>query len=89
MNDSYEEVRVQVYDKERLGISGICIQPEDGSVEEHTIRMCQIMAQAIGREIGRTYNDDVEKAAKIAARLSYEILAELSATLEKFGGENR
>ena len=89
MNDSYEEVVVQVYDKERLGISGICIQPEDGSVEEHAIRMCQIMACAIGREIGCVYKADEEKAVKIAARLSYEILAELSATLEKFGGENR
>ena len=83
MNDTLEEVIVRVFDQSRMTTSYIEHQPGvELNVRAIACRICEILATAIGREIGAAFKDDEEMAVKIAARLSYVILGEISEALE-------
>ena len=80
-------------------VEKIVIRVENGEIELNAVleydpddkktacHVGEILAKAIGREIGAAFKDDEEMAAKIAARLSYVILGEIAEMLEEKNGE--
>ena len=82
MNEYVEHFWIDVFDGDRITLGWEVLPEFEGDDKKEACRVGEILAKAIGREIGAAFKDDEEMAVKIAARLSYAILGEISEVLE-------
>lgn len=76
-----EEVLVRLEDGERLSVTGAGVEPIGWMSNQHR-RMCEIMARAIGQELGQMCETE-EDAAHVAAQMSWLMLGAMTEEMER------
>ena len=85
MHDTMEQVWINVFDGERIGVGRILDVPYEETPEDSALRVCTIMARAIGQELG--YLFDGKTAGMYLRQMSRIALQEAAFTLEKKNGK--